>query len=65
MNNGPEIPKEIRNLLFIPFMTNKENGTGLGLAISREIMTKNNGKIDFESNEKDLTFLDVGSHPTV
>ncbi|WP_162463013.1 sensor histidine kinase [Paenibacillus psychroresistens] len=56
-NNGPEIPNEIRNLLFIPFMTNKENGTGLGLAICREIMTKNNGEIEFESNEKETNFI--------
>jgi two-component system, sporulation sensor kinase D len=55
-NNGPQIPVEFRDSLFVPFMTSKETGTGLGLAISREIMDKNNGIIDFESNEHETCF---------
>lgn len=57
VNNGPEIPKEIRKSLFLPFYTNKENGTGLGLAICRELMTKNNGSIDFISNASETNFI--------
>ncbi|WP_052088331.1 sensor histidine kinase [Paenibacillus wynnii] len=56
-NNGPQIPKEIEDSLFLPFITHKESGTGLGLAICREIMTKNNGKIEFQSNEQETNFI--------
>jgi signal transduction histidine kinase len=55
-NNGPEIPIGFRDSLFVPFLTNKETGTGLGLAISKEIMEKNNGMIDFESNQHETCF---------
>jgi PAS domain S-box-containing protein len=56
INNGPKIPEEIRESMFLPFMTNKENGTGLGLAICKEIMEKNNGRIDFYSNDQETSF---------
>lgn len=56
-NNGPEIPEALKNSLFLPFITNKESGTGLGLAICREIMIKNNGKIEFHSNDKETNFM--------
>jgi PAS domain S-box-containing protein len=56
INNGPKIPQELRESLFLPFMTNKENGTGLGLAICKEIMEKNNGRIDFYTNDEETCF---------
>jgi two-component system, sporulation sensor kinase D len=57
INNGPQISQEIRDTIFLPFMTNKENGTGLGLAICKEIMEKNNGRIDFKSNDEETKFI--------
>lgn len=57
INNGPEIQKEIREMLFLPFITNKEEGTGLGLAICKEIMNKNNGEIDFQTNLLETNFI--------
>jgi len=57
INNGPEIQKEIRETLFLPFITNKEEGTGLGLAICKEIMNKNNGEIDFQTNLLETNFI--------
>ncbi|MDQ0192857.1 sensor histidine kinase [Paenibacillus wynnii] len=57
VNNGPNISEEIKHSLFLPFITNKENGTGLGLAICKELMIKNNGNIDFESNESETNFM--------
>jgi two-component system, sporulation sensor kinase D len=56
INNGPQISQEIRDSMFLPFMTDKENGTGLGLAICKEIMEKNNGKIDFKSSDEETKF---------
>lgn len=55
-NNGPEISEEVREVLFRPFTTTKEDGTGLGLAICKQIMIKNNGDITFESNPEETTF---------
>ncbi len=55
-NNGPEIPHEVRGVLFKPFTTTKEDGTGLGLAICKQIMEKNNGDISFESGPEETTF---------
>ena len=44
-NNGPSIPPEIREQIFIPFFTTKEEGTGVGLSLSKQIMLKMNGDI--------------------
>jgi two-component system, sporulation sensor kinase D len=57
INNGPKIPKEMKDSLFIPFITNKKEGTGLGLAICKEIMAINNGAIDFISDDEETRFI--------
>lgn len=44
-NNGPGIPPEVAEQIFIPFFTTKENGNGIGLSISRQIMRLSGGNI--------------------
>lgn len=44
-DNGPGMPKEIADNLFIPFKTKKEGGTGLGLTITRKIVDMHGGRI--------------------
>ncbi|NHN30751.1 sensor histidine kinase [Paenibacillus agricola] len=56
-NNGPEIPSEIKDSLFFPFVTSKTDGTGLGLAICKQIMNKNNGDVTFTSDTKQTVFV--------
>ncbi|MCC2684283.1 MAG: hypothetical protein K0R75_1182 [Paenibacillaceae bacterium] len=56
-NNGPEIPEEVKETIFTPFVTSKMDGTGLGLTICKQIMDKNNGDITFTSNPKETTFI--------
>jgi len=36
-DDGPGVPPELREKIFMPFFTTREKGTGLGLAFVREI----------------------------
>ncbi len=44
-NNGPAIPPEIREQIFVPFFTTKETGSGVGLSLSKQIMLSMGGDI--------------------
>jgi signal transduction histidine kinase len=56
-NNGPQIPPELREQIFIPFFTTKEDGSGVGLSLSKQIMLKMNGDVLLNSmKEKSTTF---------
>ncbi|ASY65254.1 Signal transduction histidine kinase regulating C4-dicarboxylate transport system (plasmid) [Sinorhizobium sojae CCBAU 05684] len=56
-DNGPGIPADIRDELFTPFNTSKEEGLGLGLAISKEIVSDYGGTIDVTSGASGTTFI--------
>lgn len=59
-NNGPSIPAEIREQIFVPFFTTKEDGSGIGLSLSKQIMLKMNGDVILNSaKEKHTTFTIV------
>jgi signal transduction histidine kinase len=56
-DNGPGIPKEDLDKLFIPFYTTKSDGTGLGLPICQRIVRAHEGEIEVRSMiEKGETF---------
>ena len=48
-DNGPGIPPEIMNEIFVPFFTTKEEGSGIGLSISRQIMRMHGGNLKASS----------------
>lgn len=56
-DNGPGIPKEDLDKLFIPFYTTKSDGTGLGLPICQRIVRAHEGEIEVRSMvDKGATF---------
>lgn len=56
-DHGRGIPADLRDHVFDPYFTTKENGTGLGLAVSREIICHHGGSLDFESGDAGTTFV--------
>ncbi len=56
-NNGPMIPAEAIDKIFIPFFTTRENGSGIGLSLSRQILRLHRGSIHVESAEETTRFI--------
>lgn len=48
-DNGPGIPAEILEQIFVPFFTTRENGSGIGLSLSRQIMRLHGGSLQVRS----------------
>lgn len=48
-DNGAGVPDDLRSSIFYPLVTGRANGTGLGLAVAQELVTRNGGLIEFES----------------
>ncbi len=45
IDNGPGIPEEIQEKIFIPFFSTKKDGSGIGLSLARQIMRVHGGNI--------------------
>lgn len=58
-NNGKAIPTGIREQIFVPFFTTKENGTGIGLSLSKQIMLKLGGDIMLRTDSRNDTCFTV------
>ncbi|WP_291528667.1 sensor histidine kinase [Bacteroides sp. UBA939] len=56
-NNGPAIPEEIAEHIFIPFFTTKEGGSGVGLSISRQIMRLSGGSLSLHPGKETMFVL--------
>lgn len=54
-DNGPGIPKALRDRVFEPYVTTKRNGTGLGLAIVKRAVEDHNGYVRALENEPNGT----------
>lgn len=49
IDNGPGIPAEIRDRIFYPLVSGREDGTGLGLALAQSFVQQHHGSIEAES----------------
>ncbi|ADY29004.1 sensor histidine kinase [Cellulophaga lytica] len=48
-DNGPGIPPELIDEIFIPFFTTKNTGTGIGLSLSKQILRLHGGSLKLRS----------------
>lgn len=58
IDNGDGVPEEIKESLFLPMISTKDNGSGLGLSISQSIIFQHKGIIEC-NEEGDLTVFSV------
>lgn len=55
-DNGPGIPEEILDNIFVPFYSTKEGGSGIGLSLSRQIMRLHKGQLNVETSAQGTSF---------
>lgn len=58
-NNGPQIPSEIKEQIFIPFYTTKEDGSGIGLSLSKQIILQMGGDINLTTAKENQTTFSI------
>ena len=56
-DNGPGIPPEVMDEIFVPFFTTKSEGTGIGLSLSKRVMQLHGGSIQVRSVPHKETFF--------
>lgn len=57
-DNGPGVPESVRDRIFQPFFSTKEEGTGLGLAIAARIVGDHKGSLNLKSRQtRGATFI--------
>ncbi len=54
-DNGPGIPPELIEEIFVPFFTTKNAGTGIGLSLSKQIMHLHGGNLQVHSIPSEYT----------
>ena len=55
-DDGPGVPRELRDRIFNAFFTTKPQGSGLGLAIVRKVVDAHDGRIDIQSGNTGTCF---------
>ena len=48
-DNGPGIPEYLKDKIFFPLISGKQDGSGLGLSLSQTYISHHNGTIDVQS----------------
>lgn len=49
-DNGPGIPEDIADKVFVPFFTTKREGSGVGLALTRQVMLAHGGSVKLDQS---------------
>lgn len=57
IDNGPGIPDDVKDKLFVPFFSTRPDGTGIGLSLSQQIMRQHNGSILVSSKPNQPTIF--------
>jgi signal transduction histidine kinase len=55
-DQGPGVPPEVRDRVFEPFVTTKQDGVGLGLALTKRIVEDHGGTIGFDCPPRGTAF---------
>ncbi len=55
-DDGPGVPRELRDRIFNAFFTTKPQGSGLGLAIVRKVVDAHDGRIDIQTGSSGTRF---------
>lgn len=56
-DNGPGIPTDLIEEIFVPFFTTKKGGTGIGLSLSKQIMHLHGGTLSVHSEPDVETYF--------
>jgi two-component system nitrogen regulation sensor histidine kinase GlnL len=57
-DDGPGIPKNLQDKIFLPLVSGKHGGTGLGLAIAQDLVNQHGGVIEY-ATKQDTTIFSV------
>ena len=49
IDNGPGVAEELKDRIFFPLVSGRDEGTGLGLTLAQAFVTANDGSIEFDS----------------
>lgn len=57
IDNGPGVPKEIEDKIFLPFFTTRKEGAGIGLTLSKNIIEAHGGYLVYQNKENTTHFV--------
>ena len=49
IDNGPGVPEELKDRIFFPLVSGRDDGTGLGLSLAQAFVLANEGSVEFDS----------------
>ena len=56
VDNGPGVPENIKEQIFFPLVTGREDGNGLGLTLAQTFINQHHGSIELESEPGQTRF---------
>ena len=58
-DNGPGIPPELQEKIFIPFFTTKSEGSGIGLSLCKQIIRLPDGHLTIQESNPGKTIFHI------